>query len=155
MLEILIPVMCCLLAYVITPYMIYIGLFIFMVGIYIVWYVITSQKVDFEYSVAGGELDIAKVISLRKRKKICSIKINEIDKLGKGEETVDNMRFSKSYIACADIDKTDDNYYAVFNSPAYGRCLLIFNPNDDILKVMKGHLKKDIILKLFYNRNTY
>ena len=45
-------------------------------------------------------------------------------------------------------------YYAVFNSAAYGRCLLIFSPNEQILEGMKRYLNKDIVLKLFYNRNA-
>ena len=33
---------------------------------------------DYEYSVAGNDLDVSKIISLRKRKLICQVKINEI-----------------------------------------------------------------------------
>lgn len=64
------------------------------------------------------------------------------------------MRFTKTFIAARDVDVKDDNYYAVFNSPAYGKCLLIFSPNEQILQGMKPYLKKDIVIKLFYNRNV-
>ncbi len=154
LLEILIPVVCIMLAYVITTYMIYVGFFLFLIGIYLVWYVFTSQRVDFEYSVAGGELDVAKVISLRKRKRMCTVKIGEIEILGKGEKVIDGMRFSKTYNAAADIDKEQDNYYAVFNSAALGRCLLVFNPNENTLNAMKGYLNRNIVVKLFYTKNT-
>ena len=77
-LLITVPIVCIILGYVITPYMVYVGLFLFMGGIYIVWYVFTSQRVEFEYSIAGDELDIAKVISLRKRKRVCKVPIREI-----------------------------------------------------------------------------
>lgn len=155
MLEILIPTVCILLAYVITAYMIYVGFFLFLIGIYLVWYVFTSQKVDFEYSVAGGELEVAKVVSLRKRKRICNVRIGEIEILGKGEKVIDGMRFSKTYNAAADFDKEKDNYYAVFNSVAYGRCLLVFNPNENTLKAMKPHLKREIVVELFYGKKQY
>ncbi|MCH5297696.1 MAG: hypothetical protein J1E85_08500 [Ruminococcus sp.] len=154
MLLILIPSICILLAYVITTYLIYVGFFLFLIGIYLVWYVFTSQKVEFEYSVSGDELDISKIISLRKRKRMCKVKIREIEKLEKGEKSISGMRFSKNYIAAADIDKDEDNYYAVFNSPAYGKCLLVFTPNEQILQGMKGYLNKDIMLKIFYNKNV-
>lgn len=52
------------------------------------------------------------------------------------------MRFLKTFIAARDIDSKDENYFAVFNSPAYGRCLLVFTPNEDILNGMKPHLNK-------------
>ena len=153
-LIITVPLVCCMLAYVITPYMIYVGLFLFIAGIYIVWYAFTSQKVEYEYSVSGKELEISKIISLRKRKKVCKVQLSEIEKLEKGEKSVDGIRFTKTIFAARDIDKDSENFYAVFNSPAYGRCLLIFSPNDMILQGMKPHLNKDLVLKLFYNRNA-
>lgn len=153
-LLITVPIVCIILGYVITPYMVYVGLFLFMGGIYIVWYVFTSQRVEFEYSIAGDELDIAKVISLRKRKRVCKVPIREIEKLDKGAQTIKNMRFSKTYVAARDIDAESENYYAVFNSVAYGRCLLVFTPNEQILQGMKSYLNKDIVLKLFYHRNV-
>lgn len=151
---IMIPIVFSVLAFVITAYMFYIGLFLFMGGIYVVWYIFTSQKVEFEYSVAGDELEVAKVISLRKRKRVCKVPIREIEQLEKGEKSVDGKRFTKSFIAARDIDADDENYYAVFNSAAYGKCLLIFSPNQQILEGMKRYLNKDIVLKLFYNRNA-
>jgi hypothetical protein len=154
LLLILIPVICFVLAFTFISYMIYVGFFLFLAGIYIVWYVFTSQNVEFEYSVSGGELEVAKIISLRKRKKICKIKINEIEILGKGEKTIEGMRFAKSYIAAADLDKDDDNYFAVFNSAARGRCLLIFTPNSDTLESMKPNLNRQLVVKLFYNNRN-
>lgn len=151
---IMIPIVFSVLAFVITAYMFYIGLFLFMGGIYVVWYIFTSQKVEFEYSVAGDELEVAKVISLRKRKRVCKVPIREIEQLEKGEKSVDGKKFSKSFIAARDIDADVENYYAVFNSAAYGKCLLIFSPNQQILEGMKRYLNKDIVLKLFYNRNA-
>lgn len=151
---IMIPIVFSVLAFVITAYMFYIGLFLFMGGIYVVWYIFTSQRVEFEYSVMGDELEIAKVISLRKRKRVCKVPIREIEKLEKGEKSVDGKKFSKSFIAARDIDADDENYYAVFNSAAYGKCLLIFSPNEQILEGMKRYLNKDIVLKLFYKRNA-
>ena len=136
MLLILVPLICIMLAYVITAYMIYVGLFLFIGGIYVVWYVFSQQKVDYEYSVNGDELDIAKVISLRKRKRVCKVPIRDIEKLDKGEKTIENMRFTKTFVAARDIDADDENYYAVFNSTAYGRCVLIFTTIAQILQGM-------------------
>ena len=63
------------------------------------------------------------------------------------------MRFTKTFVAARDIDADDENYYAVFNSTAYGRCVLIFTPNEQILQGMKKYLNKDIMIKLFYSNN--
>ena len=121
LLLILVPTTLFLLAFATIAYLIYVAFFVFIGGIYVVWYVFSIQKVDFEYSVSGNELEIAKVVALRKRKTMCKVQINE-------------------------------NYFAVFNSPAYGRCLLVFTPNEDILNGMKPHLNKNIVVQLFYKR---
>ena len=125
LLLILVPTTLFLLAFATIAYLIYVAFFVFIGGIYAVWYVFSIQKVDFEYSVSGNELEIAKVVALRKR---------------------------KTFIAARDIDSKDENYFAVFNSPAYGRCLLVFTPNEDILNGMKPHLNKNIVVQLFYKR---
>ncbi|MBQ2442698.1 MAG: hypothetical protein II498_05080, partial [Ruminococcus sp.] len=39
-------------------YIFMISIFLFMGGIYGVWYVFSQQKVEYEYSVAGNDLDI-------------------------------------------------------------------------------------------------
>lgn len=135
-------------------YIMFIGLFLTLGGIYAVWYVFSCQKVEYEYSVAGNDLDIAKIIALRKRKKICRVPINEIEELTKDESKLNNVRITKSFYAACDVKSTEDNYYAIFNDPAYGKCVLIFNPNETILEGMKSHLNKKIVLRLFYNRDV-
>lgn len=154
-LLITIPTVCVLIAPIIKlAYMVYIGLFLFIGGIYIVWYVFSSQKVDYEYSVNGDELHVAKIIALRKRKTVCKVPIRDIELLGRGEKTVDGVRILKSYIAARDYSADSENYYAVYTSIAHGKTLLVFTPNETILEGMKTYLNKDIVLKLFYNRNA-
>jgi phenylalanyl-tRNA synthetase alpha subunit len=86
------------------------------------------------------------------RKTMCKVQINEIERLEKDDTEIKKMRFLKTFIAARDIDSKDENYFAVFNSPAYGRCLLVFTPNEDILNGMKPHLNKNIVVQLFYKR---
>ncbi len=149
----LIPVIAAMIAILIhVQYVFVVGFFAFCAGIYIVWYVFSSQRVEYDYSVAGNDLDISKVISLRKRKKMCQVSINEIEILTRDESEIENMRFAKTYIAPRDVDAKDENYYAVFNNPMYGKCLLVFSPNDQILEGMKPRLDKSIVVKLFYKR---
>ena len=85
LLLITVPLTCVLLAGIITSYLAVVGFFLLIAGIYVVWYVFSCQKVEYEYSLAGDELDISKIIALRKRKRICKVPVREIDILGKGE----------------------------------------------------------------------
>ncbi len=154
-LLIAVPALCIILAPIIkVMYLIYVAFFIFIAGIYVVWYVFSIQKVEFEYSVLGDDLNISKIIALRKRKKICKVPIREIAMIEKSEKKIENMHFMKTFVAARDVDAKDENYYVVYNSVAYGKCLLVFSPNEQILQGMKPYLNKDIVLKLFYKRNT-
>ena len=116
LLLILVPTTLFLLAFATIAYLIYVAFFVFIGGIYAVWYVFSIQKVDFEYSVSGNELEIAKVVALRKRKTMCKVQINEIERLEKDDTEIKKMRFLKTFIAARDIDSKDENYFAVFNS---------------------------------------
>lgn len=133
-----------------VQYIFVVGLFLTLAGIYGVWYVFSLQKVEFEYSVAGNDLDIYKIISLRKRKPVCRVPINEITVLTREEKEVENVRVTKAFVAPRDVDTKDENYYALFNSPAFGKCLLVFSPNEQILDGMRVHLDKLIVHELFY-----
>ena len=55
-------------------YLALVGFFLFVGGIYVVWYVFSQQKVEYEYSVTGDVLNVAKIIDLRKRKRVCRLK---------------------------------------------------------------------------------
>ena len=50
------------------------------------------------------------------------------------------------------MSDTETNTYAVFSKPAYGRCLLVFNPNETILEAMKPYLNREVVVKFFYKR---
>ncbi len=151
----LVPFSCCALAVlgIVIPYMIYVGLFIFIIGIYLAWYIITSQKVEYEYAVAGGTLDIAKIIAKRKRKAMIKVEVKNIDLFCKlDDKRLNGKRFAKRIIAAGNPTDVENTYCLVYNSTAYGKTLIVFTPNEKIKNAMKPTLKKDIVLEMFYNR---
>lgn len=149
-----VPAIFVLLGAVITPYLMMVGFFLFLGGIYAVWYTFTSQRVEYEYSVVSDMLYVSKVISLRRRKKMCAVPIKDIEMLEIGDEKIRDMSFAKTYMAAANADDTGSNYFAVYNDPAHGKCLLVFCPNEQIMQGMKPYLQKNLVLRHFYNRNV-
>ena len=149
-----IPLTFVFLARFISFYLSLVGFFIFIGGIYVVWWIFTSQRVEYEYSVNIDTLDIAKVISLRRRKRMLSIEIKDIEMLEFGDKNIADMHFRKVYPAAKNINDTENNVYAVFTEQAYGKCLLVFNPNEEILNAMKPHMKRELVVKIFYNKRT-
>ena len=110
LLLILVPTTLFLLAFATIAYLIYVAFFVFVGGIYAVWYVFSIQKVDFEYSVSGNELEIAKVVALRKRKTMCKVQINEIERLeketGGSPKTNLNQYYNLSPYSFSDTNQT-------------------------------------------------
>lgn len=152
-LLVLLPVICGFLAFIITPYFAYISLFVLMIGIYLAWYFITGQRVEYEYSVNVGTLDIAKVISKRKRKRITKVEIKDIELFCKvSDKRINEMVYQKHFMAAGDPSDKENTYCIVYRSEAYGRTILTFSPNEKIRQGMKPFLKKEIVLEMFYNR---
>ena len=145
----LVPMACLLLARVIA-YFAMVGFFIFLGGIYIVWWIFKSQKYEFEYAVSGDNLNVSKIIAMRRRKKVCSVPIKEIASMEIGDKNVKNRRFRKIYFAAKNERDFDANTYAVFKNPLYGTCLLVFNPNDRIITAMRPHMNQELIKQLYY-----
>ncbi len=154
-LLVLIPVFCFVLAFIMIPYFAYVGLFVFIIGIYLAWYFITGQRVEYEYSVVSGTLDIAKIISKRKRKRITKVEIKDIELFCKiSDNRINEKIYQKQFMAAGDPNDEENTYCVVYNSPAYGRTILTFTPNEKIREGMKPYLKKEIVLEMFYNRGT-
>ena len=136
-----------------VPYLAMVGFFLFIGGIYIVWWVFSQQKVEYEYSVVNDMLRISKIVTLRKRKAVCQIPIKEFKSMEKGDKNIKNRHFRKVYVAAKNESDTSENTYAVFQNPVYGSCLLVFNPNENIINAMRPHMNQELIKQLFYNNN--
>lgn len=120
--------------------------------IYGAWYLISSQNLEYEYSITNNNLTIDKVIAKRKRKKLTSVDVKSIERLEKFKGSdLDNKPFDKVFNAQG-VENSDDVYAATYYTEKFGKCILLFSPEDKILNAMKPFLKKDIVLKLFYKR---
>lgn len=155
LMVILIPVSCVILAEnkIVSPYFIYIGFFLLCFGVWFIWFIRSHQNVEYEYQVVQDILVVSKIIAKRKRKEIMKLDIRTVDKLEKGDDAeIRKMSFVKVYDAAENSSDDKNTTYAVYQHAALGRCALLFNPNERVLNGMKPYLKKDIVLKLFYNR---
>ncbi len=137
----------------ILAYFIYIAVFLLFFGIWFIWYVRSHQNIEFEYQVVQDTLVVSKIIAKRKRKEIMKLDVRTIDRLLKGDDPeLKKLNFVKVYDAAEQSFKDSDTTYAVYQHAVHGRCALMFTPNEKVLNSMKPYLKKDIVLKVFYNR---
>ena len=78
MLTLGLPVLCGMLGYVVNFYFFYVGFFVFIGMVPLTIWLISNQKVEFEYQVIDDYLLVDKIVAKRKRKKIVRKKSNLI-----------------------------------------------------------------------------
>lgn len=142
-----IPALCIGLAYVITAYFIYIGLFLLVALVPLAILMINYQKVEFEYQVVDNILVVDKIIAKRRRKKIVRIRVDEIKEMTKFNEKYSGKKINKYFIAVDNVEE-DDVYAFVFYNEARGHCAIVMKPNKTILEGMRPKLNPDIQLKV-------
>lgn len=120
--------------FVITPF----ALLVVAAEIYGVYWLITGMNIEYEYIVTNGALDIDKIISKRKRVNLLSIDVKDFEEFGKYEE----RDFSGTVVYA--VGGEEELVCAVFNSRQYGETMLIFSPNEKIIKCIKTHLNRKI-----------
>jgi hypothetical protein len=140
LLTILLPVICICLAYIIVPYFIYIGLFILIAMIPTTIWLISNQKIEFEYQVVDNFLVVDKIIAKKRRKKIVRIRIDEIKEIVKFSDNNYKGKKINKYFICVDDINADDVYGFTFYNEARGNCAIVMCPNETILMGMRTKL---------------
>lgn len=114
----------------------FLGLIIVAGIIYGTWYLIRSLNIEYEYIFTNGTLDIDKIIAQSRRKRMISLELGNIEKMAPANEKYKSdyqiSGFSKIFNASSGDTKSE--YFIKFSTKTYGLCLLIFNPNEKIIK---------------------
>lgn len=115
------------------------------------YYVITSQNVEFEYSVTNGEVDVDKITAKRKRKRLLSIDCRTAESFGRYRpEEHQNKQYQKKVFAC-DRPDSPDLWYCTARQHG-GLTLLVFCANQKILDAVKPFLPRAISREAFQSK---
>ena len=129
------------------------GLFLFLVAGagYGVWWLCTTQNIEFEYSVTNGDIDIDQIIAQRKRKRIVSVSGEKIETMApyKPEDYV-GRKFDRMVIA-APSTAEQGLWCFTYHSKKSGSTLVIFQPEERVLKSLVSGLQR--LLQLEIKRN--
>ncbi len=120
--------------------------FVFAAGaIYGMWFLLTSFNVEYEYILTNGEIDIDKIVAKRKRKRLITVNCRNFLEFGKyNPQNHAGQTYNSTILACTSID-APNTYYAVTDHKKYGKCLLVFNPNEKIVEHAKQFMKRSVI----------
>lgn len=114
------------------------------------WYLFTGLSVEYEYAVTNGEIDIDKIIAQRKRKRLVTIKAQNIEKIGKYTPDVKIPENIDTKLIVCDSLKSPDIYYIVFRHNDKGRTLVIMNMPERVFAGIKNYLPREIRNEVFY-----
>lgn len=115
----------------------YVGIILFMVCagvIYLLYNIIISINLEYEYIFTNGAMDVDKIIAARRRKRITSLNARSIEIMASVHSNeagaYANDKSIKRYYACTSVDDSDT--YFVIYSENDKKYMLIFNPNETI-----------------------
>lgn len=108
------------------------------------WFLATSTRVEFEYILTNGELDIDRITAKRRRKRLISIACSKFEEMAPYDAgKLSSRRFQTRLLVC-DSTAGENVWYAVFRHQNAGTTLLVFNMSERLMKGMQGFLPKEI-----------
>lgn len=141
-----------ILAFFFSPFLgafSFFGVLVAFGAVYGGYMLITNMNVEFEYSLTNGEMDIDKITAQRRRKRLLSVKIREVDDFGKYAAQEHEGKAYQTKISAYDHPDADDLYFFVIHHKEKGQTLVIFNANERMLEGMKPYLPRPIFHKVF------
>lgn len=113
------------------------------------WWLITSLRIEYEYSATNGNITVDKIISRRKRKRLVTFEAREIEVLSKYQpEKYQNRQFDNTIDAST--GNPDDEVWCIeVPHKTLGRTLVLFCPNERIIMAIKPFLKRQVSMETF------
>ena len=123
-------------------------LMVLVVGIgYGAWWLITSQNVEYEYSVTNGDIDIDQIIAQRKRKRIVSVSGSKIESLVPyNAAEYANRHFDRTVMAAPATEAA--TWCFTYHSKKNGHTLVVLSPEERVLNALKSGLTKLVELEM-------
>lgn len=118
-----------------------------MIAIFGVWFgsyrFVQNSKVEFEYIITNGELDVDKIVAKSRRKRLASIKCSEIERIVKYNPNEPADRYKKEFICC---NIGEEAYAITVRDRKEGMIRLVIAPDDRLKSAMAKYIPR-ILLK--------
>jgi hypothetical protein len=139
-------------AFMFSPYLgafNFLGVFIAAGAIYGAWVLITGMNIEYEYSLTNGELDIDTIIAQRKRKRLLSLKVRDVEDFGRYNAPEQEGKTYQTKIFACDHPLGEELWYFVTQHREKGKTLVVFNASEKMLEGMKPFLPRSLSHKAF------
>lgn len=115
--------------------------------VYGIYYLISTRNIEFEYIVTNGDLDIDKIISRRKRKRIFSASCKDFDVVARlNSDKYDNeARNIKNRIETVSSMQSPDVYFVTLSYKGE-RTIVFFEPDERMLNAFKTFIPRKVFI---------
>lgn len=126
-----------------------VGVLILVLAAVGVYYLITSRNLEFEYSITNGDITVDKIINRRKRKRVINTDAQYIDDIGKYDPNRLSNKQGYTKIFASEYDDGRNSWYFCAHDPKKGNILVVFDPEERVLKAIKPFLPRQVAFSAF------
>lgn len=114
------------------------------------YYLIGTRAWEFEYSITNGDMTCDKIIHRRRRKRMFSIDLHDVDAMGKYDpQKLQGRKFDCTYFVGEIAKGGADEWYLTGHFDKYGTMLVVFSPDERVLQAIKAGLKRNVANEAF------
>jgi hypothetical protein len=125
---------------------------IFSASIWLAWYLVGTQNVEYEYILTNTDLDIDKITAKRSRKRLISIKVTSFTDFKKADKDNETVQNSQDYKVIDVSGDSGDVYIAKCSHNSLGKIELRFTPNAEFAENLEKVFPRELKLKLRQNQ---
>jgi hypothetical protein len=107
------------------------------------------MNIEYEYSLTNGEMVIDTIIAQRKRKRLLSLKVREVEDFGRYNAPEQEGKTYQTKIFACDHPLGEELWYFVTQHREKGKTLVVFNASEKMLEGMKPFLPRSLSHKVF------
>ncbi|MCI9415450.1 MAG: hypothetical protein HFJ79_09800 [Clostridiales bacterium] len=109
---------------------------------YGVWWLISEQNVEYEYSVTNGDIDIDQITARRKRKRIVSVSGAKIESFQPYDAGAFAGRNFDRRVEAGSVPVGEGLWCFTYRSKKNGHTLVVFQPEQRVIDQLRGGLPK-------------
>jgi hypothetical protein len=102
-----------------------------------------NLNIEYEYAFTNGELDVDKIIAKSKRKRLCSVHINNITSIGIWNDDME-VDADRTIVLASDNRLGVPEYYMEFVYKDYGNTILFFSPDREMIDLMMPYIPREL-----------
>lgn len=125
------------------PFLQTFNIFILAAIVYGIYYLSSSTNIEYEFILTNDELDIDKIVSRRKRKRVFSASCKNFDVLARvsSEKYAQETRNIKKRIEAISSINSPDVFFATLNYKGE-RTVVLFEPDERMINLFKTYIPK-------------